>query len=110
MFCFKQGKRDPEKSKCMILSTPYKFWADDGQVGSEPLGEERLLRLYRKWMFLVLRGLLVMQFSWWFPKSSLPFHFYPHSTNVERGGKNQKVGPNTSTSAGLVLEAGFPNL
>lgn len=52
-------------------------------------------------MFLVLRGSLVMLFSWGFPRSLLPFHFYPHSTNVGRE-KNQKTGPSTSTSAGRV--------
>lgn len=103
LFCFKQGKRDPEKSKFMILSTPYKFWAVN------PWERSRLLRLCRKWMFLVLRGSLVMLFSWGFPRSLLPFHFYPHSTNVGRE-KNQKTGPSTSTSAGHVPEAGFPNL
>lgn len=59
----------------MILSTPYKFWADDGQVAVNPWERSRLLRLRRKCMFLVPRGLLAMQFSWGFPGVCYPFIF-----------------------------------
>lgn len=53
-------------------------------------------------MFLVLGGLLVMQFSWGFLRSLLPFHFYLHSTNVGRE-KTRKRDP----TLGSVEEKGL---